>query len=260
MNNIAITFMLICSVLLSGCNNTLNDKKNTEYNIGYEYVIELPNSSTNFSEIADEEFKNAEDFLGKSKNFPQWNVSEEEIFGLYRSAINSDELIEHIIAMYDNVKDIDGDGDNEYILASRFGFSDIKDSLIVFDKDSDGIVKIEYNSAEDDNVNWLDFQNITGHFYDCPINSTIGLDGRLYEPTYSSDTNFKLGDDNTFYTARWSNMNVHNICYKIEYDGTKYSLVKLSDSGWKAAVIYENEEPTNKCRIICTDFMKNEKS
>ena len=35
----------------------------------------------------------------------------------------------------------------------------------------------------------------------------------------------------------------------------KYELVKLSDLGWKATVIYEDEEPTNKCRIIYTDFM-----
>lgn len=58
----------------------------------------------------------------------------------------------------------------------------------------------------------------------------------------------------TFYTARWSNNAIHNICYKIQYNGTDFALTKLSDVGWKASIIYENEEPTNSCRITYTDF------
>jgi hypothetical protein len=156
--------------------------------------------------------------------------------------------------LYDTVKDIDGNGDNEYLIAGRYGFSDVKDSLIIFDNDPDNNIKLIYNSAEDASIYWLDFQHITGHFYNCPITVTTGLNGTFYDPTYSSG-DLELGEDNTFYTAWWSNICIKNICYKINYDGEDCEIEKISENGWKATVIYENEEPTNKCRITYVDFM-----
>ncbi len=282
MNNIKAYFVLLCLLILNGCtdnfendfldiqseiNNTsvpylkneFFDEENvvlensTPYSIGDEYIIEFSDSYKNAYNQTEEKYKNTENFFRTSENLIQWATEVESVYDLYENTISSDELMGHTVDLYDTVKDIDLNGDYEYIVASRFSFSDIKDSLIIFDNDSSGNVKIIYNSEEDANLNWLDFQNITGHFYNCPINCITGLDGMLYKPTYSNG-DFELSDDNIFYTTYWSNINIHNICYRIEYDGTDCKVSKISDVGWVAKIIYENEEPTNICKIVYTDF------
>ena len=158
----------------------------------------------------------------------------------------------HTIDFYDTLRDIDQNGICEYIVASRFGLGDINDSLIIFDKNSDGNVQIAYNSAEDQNLIWPDFQNINGYFPSCPIDTVKRLDGTLFVPVYNDD--FSLDENNCFCTSRWSNISIRNIRYQINYNGTAYQLVKLSDTGWEAEVIYENEEPTNQCRIKYAEY------
>lgn len=287
MKRIKNFFVLICSMLfISGCNRTnsedifntdvqadyptyvqtTNEKKetictasdlfghDTEYSGSDEYIIELSNSYENIENLAVITYKRPLDFFNSSKNVLKWEIQPESMYSLYKEAIGSDELLGHTVDLYDTIKDVDGNGDFEYLVASRFGFSDAKDSLIIFDNDADGNLKIVYNSDEDSELNLFDFQHITGHFYECPINSTTALNGLFYKPIYSENGKFELIDDNIFYTAWWSNICVRNICYKINFDGETYSLQQISKLGWKAETIYENEEPTNKCRIIYTDF------
>ena len=278
--------VLICMLFISSCNRansedivnmdvqadnptytqTTNEKKetvctdsdlfdnDTEYSGSDEYIIELSDSYENIKNPVEITYKSPLDFFNTSNNVLKWEIQPESMYNLYKNAINSDELLGHTIDLYDTVKDVDGNGDFEYLIASRFDFSDVKDSLIIFDNDADGNVKVAYNSDDDSELNLFDFQHITGHFYECPINSITALDGSLYEPVYGENGKFELSDDNIFYTAWWSNICVRNICYKIDFDGEKYKMLQISKLGWKAETIYENEEPTNKCRIIYTDF------
>lgn len=231
----------------------LNQQSN--YIIGQEYIIELSTVNENIPLPINENHKNAKDFFKSSENLSEWSVSADNIYELYKNTIASDELMENTSDMYDAVKDLDGDGEQEYIVASRFAFSDTTDSLIIFDRSPDDSLYAAYDSLKDENIIWYDFQHITGHFSSCPTDSLKKLDAALFEPEYGG---VWLSDDNTFYTARWSNNTIHNICYKIQYNGTDFVLTKLSDVGWKASIIYENEEPTNSCRITYTDFNDEE--
>ncbi|MBP3310590.1 MAG: hypothetical protein J6L05_07275 [Ruminococcus sp.] len=232
--------------------HTFSWEEYTEQNTDNEYIIDLSDSYEAVPPHQEDAFIKASDFFHGSANLSQWGTEAEKINELYKAAVNSDELMGHTIDFYDTLKDIDQNGTCEYIVASRFGFGDINDSLIIFDKDSDGNVQIVYTSAEDENLIWPDFQNINGYFPSCPIDTVKRLDGALFAPVYSDD--FSLDENNCFCTSRWSNISIHNIRYQINYNGTAYQLIKLSDTGWEAEIVYENEEPTNKCKVKYTDY------
>ncbi len=232
--------------------HTFSWEKYAEQNTDNEYKIDLSDSYEALPAHQDEAFITAADFFSDSANLSQWEAEAEKINELYKIAVNSDELTGHTIDFYDTLRDIDQNGICEYIVASRFGLGDINDNLIIFDKDSDGNVQIVYNSAEDKNLIWPDFQNINGYFPSCPIDTVKRLDGTLFVPVYNDD--FSLDENNCFCTSRWSNISIRNIRYQINYNGTAYQLVKLSDTGWEAEVIYENEEPTNQCRIKYAEY------
>ena len=231
---------------------TFSWEEYTEQNTDNEYIIDLSDSYEAVPPQQEDAFITAADFFYGSANLSQWGTEAEKINELYKAAVNSDELMGHTIDFYDTLKDIDQNGICEYIVASRFGFGDINDSLIIFDKDSDGNVQIVYNSSEDENLIWPDFQNINGYFPNCPIDTVKRLDGALFVPVYSDD--FSLDENNCFCTSRWSNISIRNIRYQINYSGTAYQLIKLSDTGWEAEIVYENEEPTNKCKVKYTDY------
>lgn len=232
--------------------HTFSWEEYTEQNTDNEYIIDLSDSYEAVPPHQEDAFIKAADFFYGSANLSQWGTEAEKINELYKAAVNSDELMGHTIDFYDTLKDIDQNGTCEYIVASRFGFGDINDSLIIYDKGSDGNVQIVYNSAEDENLIWPDFQNINGYFPSCPIDTVKRLDGALFVPVYNDD--FSLDENNCFCTSRWSNINIRNIRYQINYNGTAYQLIKLSDTGWEAEIVYENEEPTNKCKVKYTDY------
>ena len=133
----------------------------TEYSGSDEYIIELSDSYENIKNPVEITYKSPLDFFNTSNNVLKWEIQPESMYNLYKNAINSDELLGHTIDLYDTVKDVDGNGDFEYLIASRFDFSDVKDSLIIFDNDADGNVKVAYNSDDDSELNLFDFQHIT---------------------------------------------------------------------------------------------------
>lgn len=232
----------VYAVLLCGCNSEADITENNDISV-----------SVSLSAKENSDFISCTDYFSLSENLLNWSVAEKDIADLYKAAVSSDELMGHIIYMYDTLCDLDGNGDMEYAVATSYGFGDIADSLIIFDKKDDISIEIIYNSASDSDIIWHDFQHITGYFSVCPAESAAVPDGTLYKPELNEDI---FMDGNTFRTARWSNIAIHNICYKIEYDGSECSVTKLSDKGWKVNTVYENEEPTENFIIETVDFME----
>lgn len=267
MKRISIIIIIISMALICGCDMsedavslTNQTEKTTEpYSIteagtaefNNEIGYDISNTHETTDNISETSYVNSLDYIKTSSNVSKFKIDPEILYNQYKEAISSNELLEHTIALYDTVKDIDANGSLEYIIASRFGFSDMKDSLIIFSNDHDNL-QIIYNSEEDSQISLFDFQHITGQFLECPINNETALNGSLYEPIYSENGEFNLSEDNTFYTSWWSNICIRNICYKIEFVGGTYHLLQISKEDWNAEIIYENEEPTDNYQIIYT--------